>query len=190
MKIRILSFSLVSLISVCALSAQDRPQGQAPRPEGEGPRQGERRGPGGPRRGPEHLLSILPVVVALDADKDRTLTDQELEGASQKLSALDKNKDGKLSGEEIVTGASGNDPACRETLARHASRLARGLAALCNLIDPDVIVLGGGLSNMPHLYEEVPALMAPYIFSDQINTKILPPLHGDASGVRGAAWLW
>ena len=72
----------------------------------------------------------------------------------------------------------------------HAERLARGLACVCNLLDPEVIVLGGGLSNMPHLYTDLPDLMEPYVFSDHVSTKIVPPKHGDASGVRGAAWLW
>ena len=59
-----------------------------------------------------------------------------------------------------------------------------------NILDPDVIVLGGGLSNMDDLYVEVPALMARYVFSDVTITPVLPPVHGDSSGVRGAAWLW
>ncbi|MEM8645965.1 MAG: ROK family protein [Pseudomonadota bacterium] len=95
-----------------------------------------------------------------------------------------------LKGEEIVEGAANGDEACRATLQRHSGRLGRALAAVCNLLDPEVIVLGGGLSNMPHLYEDLPGLMEPFIFSDHVITKILPPKHGDASGVRGAAWLW
>ena len=75
-------------------------------------------------------------------------------------------------------------------LTRHADRVARGLAVITNLIDPDVIVLGGGLSNMAHLYEQVPKLMAPYVFSDFVNTPVVKNQHGDSSGVRGAAWLW
>lgn len=96
----------------------------------------------------------------------------------------------KLKGEEIVAAAASGDVDCQATLARHTHRLARGLAGVCNLLDPEVIVLGGGLSNMPHLYDELPGLMEPYIFSDHVSTRILPPKHGDASGVRGAAWLW
>ncbi len=95
-----------------------------------------------------------------------------------------------LKGEEIVAAATAGDAACRATLARHTHRLARGLAGVCNLLDPEVIVLGGGLSNMPHLYDDLPGLMAPFIFSDHVSTRILAPRHGDASGVRGAAWLW
>ncbi len=81
----------------------------------------------------------------------------------------------------------------RQALAsfdRHTSRLARGLAMVVNIYDPDIIVLGGGLSQMPHLYEQLPTAIAPYIFADDKTVLIAPPLHGDASGVRGAAWLW
>lgn len=83
-----------------------------------------------------------------------------------------------------------DDPAAAAALHTHADRLARGLAVVMNILDPDVIVLGGGLSNMDDLYVEVPALMARYVFSDVTITPVLPPVHGDSSGVRGAAWLW
>ena len=69
-------------------------------------------------------------------------------------------------------------------------RLARGLASVINLIDPDAIVLGGGLSGISALYERVPLLWQQHIFSDHVVTRLLPPGHGDSSGVRGAAWLW
>jgi predicted NBD/HSP70 family sugar kinase len=69
-------------------------------------------------------------------------------------------------------------------------RLARGLASVINLIDPDAIVLGGGLSGISALYEQVPRLWRQHVFSDQVVTRLLPPVHGDSSGVRGAAWLW
>jgi fructokinase len=95
-----------------------------------------------------------------------------------------------LTGPEIVAGAAAGDPACRATLDRHAERLARALASIINVLDPDAIVLGGGLSALPHLYEQVPALWRDYIFSDEVVTRLLPPAHGDSSGVRGAAWLW
>ena len=68
--------------------------------------------------------------------------------------------------------------------------MARALAAVINVLDPDVIVLGGGLSNMPHLYEGVPRRWARYVFSDRVDTKLVRAQHGDSSGVRGAAWLW
>jgi fructokinase len=95
---------------------------------------------------------------------------------------------------EIAERARAGDAACVATLERHASRLARALATVINLLDPDVIVLGGGLSLMPHLYERVPALWSRWVFSgglkDPVRTRLRPSLHGDASGVRGAAWLW
>jgi fructokinase len=99
-----------------------------------------------------------------------------------------------LSGEEIVSRAATGDAECGATLARHADRLARALAAVINLLDPDVIVLGGGLSRLAHLYTEVPARWHRWVFAagsnEPLRTRLLPALHGDASGVRGAAWLW
>ena len=77
-----------------------------------------------------------------------------------------------------------------ENLDRYEERLARSLAGVINILDPDVIVLGGGISNIQRLYTNVPVLWKPYVFSDQVATKLLPPVHGDSSGVRGAAWLW
>ncbi len=86
--------------------------------------------------------------------------------------------------------ADSGDERAKAALARHADRLARGLAVIVNIIDPDVIVLGGGLSNMAHLYDEVPKLMKAHIFSDFVETPVVKNVHGDSSGVRGAAWLW
>lgn len=77
-----------------------------------------------------------------------------------------------------------------ETMKRYEERLARALASVINLLDPDVIVLGGGMSNVARLYTEVPRLWGRYVFSDRVVTKLAPPVHGDSSGVRGAAWLW
>jgi predicted NBD/HSP70 family sugar kinase len=77
-----------------------------------------------------------------------------------------------------------------ETMARYVERLARALAGVINVLDPDVIVLGGGMSNVARLYTEVPRLWARYVFSDHVATRLAPPVHGDSSGVRGAAWLW
>jgi len=73
---------------------------------------------------------------------------------------------------------------------RYEERLARALAGVINILDPDVIVLGGGISNIPRLYANVPVLWRPYVFSDHVATQLAPPVHGDSSGVRGAAWLW
>ena len=91
---------------------------------------------------------------------------------------------------KIADFAARGDAECGTTLGRYMDRLARGLAFAINLIDPDVIVLGGGLSGISALYERVPLLWGRYIFSDNVVTRLLPPVHGDSSGVRGAAWLW
>jgi fructokinase len=95
-----------------------------------------------------------------------------------------------VTGHEIVARAEAGDAAARATLERHASRLARGIAHVVNIVDPEIIVLGGGLSNLAHLYEDLPRLAAPYVFSDVADIVIRPPKWGDAGGVRGAAWLW
>lgn len=86
--------------------------------------------------------------------------------------------------------AAAGDVKAQAALDRHAERMARALAVTTNLLDPDCIVLGGGLSNMDHLYTTLPALMRPYIFSDHVAPNIVKAKHGDSSGVRGAAWLW
>lgn len=96
----------------------------------------------------------------------------------------------KKSAEEIALSANTGDASAIRTLQRHADRLSRGLAAVVNILDPDIIVLGGGLSRMHHLYEVLPAAMAPYIFAEDKTVRIAPPKFGAASGVRGAAWLW
>lgn len=75
-------------------------------------------------------------------------------------------------------------------LDRYIDRLARGLAVVCDVLDPDVIVLGGGMSNVQALYERLPAAIAPHVFSDFFETPVRQAVHGDSSGVRGAAWLW
>jgi fructokinase len=95
-----------------------------------------------------------------------------------------------LEGPGIAAGAAAGDVQCRATLDRYAERLARALAGVINILDPDAIVLGGGLSSLRHLYDEVPRHWAAHIISDTIATRLLPPMHGDSSGVRGAAWLW
>jgi fructokinase len=92
--------------------------------------------------------------------------------------------------EAIVAEALAGRPEARAALDRHVDRLARGLAVVCDVIDPDVIVLGGGLSKVAGLYDRLPATIAPYVFSDSFTTPVVPAAHGDSSGVRGAAWLW
>ena len=95
-----------------------------------------------------------------------------------------------LSAVEIAQRAAGGDADCGKTLRRYAGRLARALAGVVNILDPDVIVLGGGLSNIDSLYDDVPRLWGQWVFSDQVSTRLLKHRHGDSSGVRGAAWLW
>jgi fructokinase len=91
---------------------------------------------------------------------------------------------------EIAALARDGDAPAAAALRRHASRLARGLAVIVNITDPAIIVLGGGLSRLTHLYDEVPPLMERWILSDRPSVTIVPPVWGDAGGVRGAAWLW
>lgn len=91
---------------------------------------------------------------------------------------------------QIAARAAAGDQACEATLQRYEARLARALAQVINILDPDVIVLGGGLSNMTRLYENVPPLWPTLVFSDRVVTRLVRNRHGDSSGVRGAAWLW
>ena len=95
-----------------------------------------------------------------------------------------------LAPEQIVAQAAAGDAECEATLARYEQRLARALATVINVVDPDVIVLGGGLSNIDRLYAGVPALWGAHVFSDRVDTKLVKAKYGDSSGVRGAAWLW
>jgi len=96
----------------------------------------------------------------------------------------------ELDASEIAARAERGEAAAGSTLARYEDRMARALAALLNLLDPDVVVLGGGISRITRLYTNVPRLWQGWAFSDRITTPLRPPLHGDASGARGAAWLW
>jgi predicted NBD/HSP70 family sugar kinase len=96
----------------------------------------------------------------------------------------------RLAAEEIAARAAEGDTACEATLARYEARLARALATVINVVDPDAIVLGGGLSNLARLYDHVPRLWEAHVFSDAVRTRLVAPAHGDSSGVRGAAWLW
>lgn len=91
---------------------------------------------------------------------------------------------------EIAARADRGDAQCEASLARYEARLARSLATVINVLDPDVIVLGGGLSNIARLYETVPRLWGRHVFSDRVATRLARNAHGDSSGVRGAAWLW
>jgi fructokinase len=91
---------------------------------------------------------------------------------------------------DIVAAAAAGTAAAEASLARYEERLGRALAHVVNILDPHAIVLGGGMSKIARLYDRLPGLLAPYVFSDRVATRILAPRHGDASGVRGAAWLW
>jgi fructokinase len=95
-----------------------------------------------------------------------------------------------MSAEAIAQAAANADARAVQALHVYAEQLARSLAGVINIIDPEVIVLGGGLSNIAALYELLPPLLARYVFTDQLRTRLLPAQHGDSSGVRGAAWLW
>ena len=95
-----------------------------------------------------------------------------------------------LMAEEIVEAARAGGAAAVEALAHYVDRLARGLAVIVDVLDPDVIVLGGGMSNVDEIYDRLPAAIEPRIFSDMFETPIRRAMHGDSSGVRGAAWLW
>jgi len=96
----------------------------------------------------------------------------------------------KLDAATIVARAADGDAECELTLQRYENRLARSLAHVINILDPDVIVLGGGMSNIQRLYENVPGIWGRYVFSDRVDTRLVRNRFGDSSGVRGAAWLW
>ena len=95
-----------------------------------------------------------------------------------------------ITARQIVLEAQKSEKTAMDSIHRYSERLAKSLASIINVIDPDVIVLGGGMSNIKQLYTEVPKLWGNYVFSDHVNTQLVPPQHGDSSGVRGAAWLW
>ncbi len=91
---------------------------------------------------------------------------------------------------QIAERAAAGEPRAEASLERYADRMARALATVINIVDPDVIVLGGGVSNIYRLYDAVPPLWTPYVFSDYVAARLVKAMHGDSSGVRGAAWLW
>jgi fructokinase len=95
-----------------------------------------------------------------------------------------------LGAPEIAARAERGEAAARATLARYEDRMARALAVVLDILDPDVVVLGGGMSQIVRLYEAVPRLWQAWAFSDRVDTVLKAPVHGDSSGVRGAAWLW
>jgi fructokinase len=95
-----------------------------------------------------------------------------------------------LAAADIAAAMRAGDPAARATYERYVDRLGRGIAYVVNVLDPDIIVLGGGMSNVDELYADLPAAIAPHVFADAFETPVVKNKHGDASGVRGAAWLW
>jgi fructokinase len=97
---------------------------------------------------------------------------------------------GDVASEAVVARARSGEARARQVLDAWTSRLARALATVVNVLDPDVIVVGGGLSKLEHLYDDVPACWGRWVFSDRVDTRLVPAKFGDASGVRGAAWLW
>lgn len=113
-----------------------------------------------------------------------------ISGTGFKLDYQRVTGDETKSTHDVIADAARQEPKAVAALNRYIDRLARSLAVVINIIDPDVIVLGGGMSNVAALYDEVPKAWEKYVFSDFVHTKLRPPLHGDSSGVRGAAWLW
>ncbi len=97
---------------------------------------------------------------------------------------------GEVPGEEIVRRASAGEPLAARALAAWTRRVAKSFAIVINILDPDVIVVGGGLSRIPSLYGDVPRQWGAWVFSDVVQTRLVASQYGDASGVRGAAWLW
>ena len=89
-----------------------------------------------------------------------------------------------------MRGSASGDARCEVSLQRYEERLARALSTVINIVDPDVVVLGGGMSNVARLYDNVPRLWTRTVTSDYIDTRLVRNVHGDSSGVRGAAWLW
>ena len=96
----------------------------------------------------------------------------------------------RLTTREIVSRAVGDDDNAGASYARYTDRMARGLTAVINVLDREVVVLGGGMSNLPTLPEDVQRALPPHVFSDRVATRVLRNVYGDSSGVRGAAWLW
>ena len=101
-----------------------------------------------------------------------------------------KHANKKVTAKEIVEKAEQGSTLAEQCLKRYEDRMARGLSHVINIVDPDVIVLGGGMSNVQRLYQNVPDLWGGYVFSDKVFTRLVSPKYGDSSGVRGAAWLW
>lgn len=96
----------------------------------------------------------------------------------------------QLKGHEIIALVAQGDAIAEQAMSHYEQRFAKSLAHVINLFDPDVVVLGGGMSNVDRLYTTLPALISPWVFGGECQTPVRKALHGDSSGVRGAAWLW
>ena len=96
----------------------------------------------------------------------------------------------RISGHKIIELLEQGDDTAEKVMRTYENRLARGIATLANFLDPDVLVLGGGMSNISRIYQNLPALIVDWVFGNEFTTPIRPARHGDSSGVRGAAWLW
>lgn len=103
---------------------------------------------------------------------------------------LERDHGGGLAAQDVVAQARSGDADASAALDRYVDRLARGLGVVCDIVDPDVIVLAGGMSNVDELYARLPGAVAPHVFTDAFTTPVRKAAHGDSSGVRGAAWLW
>jgi fructokinase len=122
---------------------------------------------------------------AFAADYERLLMQT---GAAAAVTSNESNS--KTDSVAIVAAMRAGNAIANAAFERYIDRLARALASVINIVDPQVIVLGGGMSKIAELYQRLPAALPRYVFSDELQTRILPPMHGDSSGVRGAAWLW
>ncbi len=140
----------------------------------------------------ETFLSGPGMATLHEIDNKKTVRPEPVEGpesVSVSTSSTRTDSGSALSAEEIVHRAEEGDAACEHSLQTYENRLARSLAHVINILDPDVIVLGGGMSNIGRLYANVPALWGDWVFSDRVDTKLVKNRYGDSSGVRGAAWL-
>ena len=134
------------------------------------------------------LKPIEPERLSVAIERSSKLCSLSAEKEKQRESILRATGEA-LKAHEIGAHAAIGDASCAATLGRYEERLARALAHVVNLLDPDVIVLGGGMSNVERLYVNVPRLWGPWVFSDRVDTRLVRHQHGDSSGVRGAAWL-
>jgi fructokinase len=120
---------------------------------------------------------------------NNTVRPELVEGRASVHASTGSARTEEMSPAEIASRAAQGDPACEHTLQTYENRLARSLAHVINILDPDMIVLGGGMSNIERLYRNVPELWGQWVFSDRVDTKLVKNRYGDSSGVRGAAWL-